>query len=443
MGENKDLDLISVFSKIPVKLLREVANDLNIKIHKRINKKELSKLIANAILNDPQGLLDILYTYELKHIKKVIENTHLKSSINPGLLLSPIYLYEISGSKVVSDSLILKMNVFPKDLIEAISPLLDVEISKRDLKPNKDIETFMLGLTTLKGCINEQNIINQLKESSFGTVTVKSYSKLLKRNSKLFSRMYKPCFDVYASSYMDENHKVQLPSVMFDLNNEPLFSNEDIRAASDVLNPKFHVSYSNRLKKRLKEEGFSKNEIDGLLMYIWWRRQSDKRVDLFEFIPSDKNIKDVPMMLYDICTYYNFLPMWKYRGRYAFGVGEDDVIPPVLWDISNYCDRPDFCLDDYIEHLCWSVSKYYEDSIYWDKEENLFLYIDNEYVWTLYVGTDEAKNILDYYKRIPFPAFVKFHPTYKEMYASKKLVKKFIQENCDMKKLNQKVRPMV
>ena len=127
MENNKELNLITVFSQVTVKILKSFASDLKIEFHKNFKKKELSSLIANAILNDPQGLVDILFTYELKYIKYVIENPHLKLH-RPPLSFPPIYLFE-------------EKDVFSPRLIDGIIDKLqkynDVNL-RRDTYSNHD-----------------------------------------------------------------------------------------------------------------------------------------------------------------------------------------------------------------------------------------------------------------------------------------------------------------
>ena len=433
MRSERKPNLIDVFSQVPICILREFAHDLNIKFCEKTNKKNLSRLLASSILSCPQNLLDILFTYELKVIKKMINHKihHNSSSFNH-ISFPPIRIIEVKDSK--NGHGCIKKEYLTDDLIEALLPLIDNEILKRKSKSFEDTEMFMLGLTTLKGCINEQDIINQLDNESFGKVTLTSYSKIFAENSKLLRRLYLPKYNVYLSPYADSRHKIQLAD--HEQKDEPIFKNSEIKAASKLLNLKLKVYNSSKLYKLLKIEKLTKREIDELFFNIWYTRQQNVEVNLFDFLPAERGISDKSKLLYYIATYYNSLPMWKYRGRTAFSIGEA-VIPPVLWDISQYIIENNgkieeqFDVNEYLDHLRDSIVTFYEDSIYWDKKENLFLYIDDEYLWTVSVGTDEAKDLLDYYKRIPFPSIMRYHRQYKQMLPSRRLIKKFVLENFE------------
>lgn len=436
MSFKRKPNLSEVFSKVvSISTLREFAYDLNIKFCEKISKKELSRTVATSILSDPQNLLDILFTYELKAIKKIINNkTHHSSLFFNHISFPPIGVIEIRDSDNGRSGIKKEYLYLPEDLSEALLPLIDNEILKRKSKSFEDAEMFLLGLTTLKGCINEQDIINQLTNDSFGKVTLTSYSRLFREHSKLFKRLYLPQYKIYLSPYVDSQHKIQLPD--HEQKDEPIFSNSEIKAASKLLNLKLKIYYSSVLYKLLKTEKFTKREIDKLFFSIWYIRQQNVDVNLSDFLPAERVISDKSTLLYYISTYYNSLPMWKHRGRTAFSIGED-VIPPVFWDISSYIleykgmTEAQFDLNEYLDHLHDSIVTFYDDSIYWDKKENLFLYIDDKYLWTVSVGTDEAKDLLDYYKRIPFPSIMRYHRKYKQMLPSRRLIKKFVLDNFE------------
>ncbi|MCH5222225.1 MAG: hypothetical protein J1F05_07895 [Muribaculaceae bacterium] len=441
MKSKRNPNLIEVLSKASIVELRKFANDLNIEFSLKINKKELSRTLATSILGCPQNLLDILFTYELKVIKQLINNKiyHNSSSFNQ-IFFPPIVIVESIDPKIGRGNIMKEYLRLPEDLIEALHPLIDDEISKRKSKSFEDAEIFLLGLTTLKGCINEQDIINQLRKEPFGKVTQASYSRLFREISKRLNRLYLPQSNVYLSPYVDSEHMIQLPGL--EQKNEPIFRNSEIRAASKLLDLKLEVYYSTRLYELLEKERFTKREIDELFFNIWSKRQQNVDLNLFDFLSTERVINDKSLFLYSIATYYNFLPMWKYRGRTAFS--EEGVNPPVLWDISSYKfegkgkDKgkdKGYDLNEYIEFLHSSIVHFYDDSIYWDKKENLFLYIDNKYLWSVWVGTDDAKDLLDYYIRIPFPSIMRYHRQYKQLLASRRLIKKFVLENFEKDKL--------
>lgn len=248
-----------------------------------------------------------------------------------------------------------------------------------------------------------------------------------------------PEYGVYVSPYMDENHKIQLPGDLPQDKKECKFTTEEIKDAADVLNPQFKNWAAKRLIDFLKEQKFSNEYIHNMLFDIWYRKQEGKEIDFKSFLPVEKGLKNINDYLYFVCTYYNDLPYWKIRGWSSFATGVEIINPPILWGWT--CSASESFLrniEEYIDHLCDTVHTFEEDSFYGGiEEENLFLYIEKNDIWSIHVGTDEAKDFQEYYTRIYFPDITfelpYFYRTfgYETLWASRTLIRKFIYNNFD------------
>lgn len=105
--------------------------------------------------------------------------------------------------------------------------------------------------------------------------------------------------------------------------------------------------------------------------------------------------------------------------------------PPVLYGYSEAGNHLELDKEEYIIFLCETIILYDTDSIYWDDEENLYLYIDKNNFWTAYIGTDEAKEILDYYTRIHLPQVSNYSNGFHTIMPCEESLRTFIDNNFD------------
>ena len=115
---------------------------------------------------------------------------------------------------------------------------------------------------------------------------------------------------------------------------------------------------------------------------------------------------------------------------------QKDKNPPILWDYNCTIlgESESFFRnkEEYIDHLQDAVVTFYEDSIYRDSEENLYLYIEKDNIWSVYVGTDNAKEVRNYYARIRFLDIMVEEKWYhSDLFPSKELLRRFVDKNFD------------